>query len=1062
MIATRGARTARPGHAPTHAPGRTARPLPRASLRWAAVSLLLGLILLRLCSSASASPAGAGLSLRALAGTPAPKVTRQPTGVTVEEGQRASFSASASNSSTIQWEVSTNGGVSWSAIEGATSATFTIAAAIGSENANQYRALFLNAGGEVTSKAATLTVQKAPVVTKQPLDTLVEEGHNATFEATAEGLPAPTVVWQSSTDGGKTWKNVAKGTGPVLTLTAVRNAETGTRFRAFFKNSAGESISGVATLTVSEPPKVTRQPVDTTVTEGQFAIFEATASGYPSPSAQWEISTDSGATWAPIPEATFTQLAVTGTHGSLSGNRYRVAFTNSAGSVTSNAATLNVQARPLIIQQPEDTTVPVGGEARFQAAAKGTPSPATQWEISSNEGASWAPIPGATESLLTVTGAQLSQNANEYRAAFTNSVGTTFSSPAVLTVSATSYTAFGWGMNTRGQVGSGGSESTVLSPLPVQGLRFVTGVSGGQRHSLALLANGLVESWGFNGHGQLGEEGAIGTRTPILVEHLSHVTAVAAGGSHSLSLLSNGTVMAWGDDEHGQLGNGKTADSEVPVAVQGLSGVTAIAAGEEHSLALLSDGTVIAWGNNERGQLGTGNTKSADTPTAIKGLSGVTAIAANGQFSLALLSNGTVMTWGDDEHGQLGNPAFLLEEETEAIEEEGRYSPTPLPVEGLSGVNAISAGRTHALALLGNGSVEAWGNDAEGELGNGLIKPQANAPVAVEGLTGVLEISAGDQDSVALESSGGLVAWGSNTAGSLGVGTVGGNSDVPLAVHNIAGAAGVSAGGGQMLAFGQALPSVTAVSPSSGATAGGTSVTITGVSLGGATAVRFGSATAASFTVDSPTSITAISPAGSGTVDVTVTTPSGTSPTGSGDRFTYRPAPTVGRLSAKGGPASGGATVTISGTELSGATSVEFGGVPAAQFTLVSATTITAVSPAHAAGTTDVRVTTGSGQSAISTKDRFKYTPTVEGFSPANGPAAGGIEVVVSGAGFVTGTSGTSFKFGKAKSKAVQCTSSTTCTVLLPAQNTPGSVEVRATANKASTVAGSGARFTYV
>lgn len=1025
-----------------------------------AMALLFALVLM-LCATASAGPAGGGISLGALAGTPAPKVTKQPTNVTVEEGQSASFSATASNSPTIQWELSTNGGVSWSPIEGATSTTFTIAATKGSENANQYRALFVSPGGEVTSRAATLTVQKIPVVTKQPLDVIAEEGHPATFEAAAEGIPAPTVVWQSSTDGGKTWKNVAKGTSPTLVLTSVKNAETGTKFRAFFKNSAGEAISGVATLTVSEPPKVTKQPVNTTVTEGQFAIFEATAAGFPTPSVQWEISTDSGATWAPIPEATFTQLAVTGTHGSLSGNQYRAVFTNPAGSVTSNAATLTVQARPLITQQPEDTTVLVGGEASFQAAAKGTPSPTTQWEVSSNGGTSWSQIPGATQSLLTLTNAQLSQNGNEYRAAFTNSVGTTFSSPAVLTVSATNYTAFGWGMNTRGQVGSGGSESTVPAPLPVKGLRFVTGVSGGQRHSLALLANGTLESWGFNGHGQLGDEGAIGTRTPIPVEHLSHVTAIAAGGSHSLALLSGGTVMAWGDDESGQLGNGKTLDSEVPVAVQGLSGVTAIAAGEEHSLALLSDGTVMAWGNNERGQLGTGNTKSANTPTAIKGLSGVTAIAANGQFSLALLSNGTVLAWGDDEHGQLGNPAFLLEEETEAIEEEGRYSPNPLPVEGLTGVSAISAGRTHALALLGNGSVQAWGNDAEGELGNGVIEPQANAPVAVEALTGVTEISAGDQDSVALKASGGLVAWGSNTAGNLGVGTIGGSSDVPVTVHNIAGAAGVSAGGGQMLAYGQALPAVTAVSPSSGAIAGGTSVTITGVSLGGATAVHFGSAPATAYTVNSVTSITATSPAGSGTVDVTVTTPSGTSPTGSGDRFTYRPAPTVGKLSAKGGPASGGTTVTITGTELSGATSVEFGGVPASQFTVVSATTITAVSPVHVAGTSDVRVTSGSGQSAISTKDHFKYTPTVEGFSPANGPAAGGIEVVVSGAGFVTGTSGTSFKFGKAKTKSVQCMSATNCTVLLPAQSAPGSVEVRATANKASTVAGSGAHFTY-
>ena len=251
MSTTGEARTAPMGAATTHAVAdRRLRP---ARALGGAMALLLALLPM-LCASASASPAGGGMAARPLAGTPAPRVTKQPTSVTVEEGQSASFSATASNSPTIQWELSINGGVSWIAIEGATSTTLTIAAAKGAENANQYRALFVNAGGEVTSKAATLTVQKAPAVTKQPLDVIAEEGHNATFEAAAEGIPSPTVVWQSSTDGGKTWKNVAKGTGPVLTITSVKSAETGTNTPV-----AVEGLTGITEISAGDQDSVALQ-----------------------------------------------------------------------------------------------------------------------------------------------------------------------------------------------------------------------------------------------------------------------------------------------------------------------------------------------------------------------------------------------------------------------------------------------------------------------------------------------------------------------------------------------------------------------------------------------------------------------------------------------------------------------------------------------------------------------------------------------------------------------------------------------------------------------------------
>ena len=182
---------------------------------------------------------------------------------------------------------------------------------------------------------------------------------------------------------------------------------------------------------------------------------------------------------------------------------------------------------------------------------------------------------------------------------------------------------------------------------------------------------------------------------------MTKVTAVAAGDEYSLALLSDGTVMAWGDDEHGQLGDGKTANSDVPVAVKGVTGATAVSAGGEHSLALLGNGTVIAWGDDDYGQLGDSavtNEEEAfsDAPVAVLGVSSVKAVAAGGEHSLALLGDGTVMAWGEDEYGQLGDGGIAL------------YEETPVPVSGLSGVAAISAGGEHSMALLDGGSVVAW------------------------------------------------------------------------------------------------------------------------------------------------------------------------------------------------------------------------------------------------------------------------------------------------------------------------------------------------------------------
>ena len=182
---------------------------------------------------------------------------------------------------------------------------------------------------------------------------------------------------------------------------------------------------------------------------------------------------------------------------------------------------------------------------------------------------------------------------------------------------------------------------------------------------------------------------------------------------------------------------------------------------------------------------------------------------------------------------------------------------------------------------------------------------------------------------------------------------------------------------------------MTAISPSDGPQYGGTAVTITGSALAGATQVYFGGV-AAPFAVNADGSLTAYSPGGSaGAVHVTVSSFGLGSTTSAADLFTYLPAPVVSGVSPSGGPLAGGTAVTITGTDLSGASEVDFGGVPAS-FAVNADGSITAVSPAGAAGTVDVTVITDGGASAPTAADQFTYAdpaPVVTGVSPSSGAA---------------------------------------------------------------------------
>jgi len=256
-------------------------------------------------------------------------------------------------------------------------------------------------------------------------------------------------------------------------------------------------------------------------------------------------------------------------------------------------------------------------------------------------------------------------------------------------------------------------------------------------------------------------------------------------------------------------------------------------------------------------------------------------------------------------------------------------------------------------------------------------------------------------------------------------------------------------------------PSVSAVAATSGPTAGTANVTISGSNFTGASAVSFGGTAAAGFTVVADGTIFAVAPAGSaGTVDVTVTTPSGTSGTSSSDHYTYVTAPTVTGISPSAGPLAGGTSITLTGTNFSGASVVYVGGVAVSSFTVVSSTSITTTTPAESAGTVDVIVVTAGGPSAASSSDHFTYVaaPTVTGVSPSAGPTAGGTTVTITGTNL---SNATAVSFGGTAATSFTLVSSTTITAVSPGGSAGGVNVTVTTAGGTSATSGSDT-FTYV
>jgi alpha-tubulin suppressor-like RCC1 family protein len=426
-----------------------------------------------------------------------------------------------------------------------------------------------------------------------------------------------------------------------------------------------------------------------------------------------------------------------------------------------------------------------------------------------------------------------------------------------------------WGSNSFGQLGNG-AQNDAQTPTQIPGLDHVVELAAGDSHTCALLADGTIECWGDNSQGQLGRGTFQPSSVPVAVSTIGVGTAmpaigIAAGAMHTCAVLADGTVTCWGDDDQSQLGDGNTADQNAPPSpIAGISDAVAITAGADHTCVLLNSGLVMCWGRNTNGQVGDGTLTPRSTPTLVSGFSvdddevavqisagrlhtcaatigfgakgvriarvkcwgfngsgqlgdgsttdaptavvatagtpagdetdDVRAVAAGGDHSCVVLGNGALECWGENADGQTGdNTVGAI---VSGVYQDG-IKVLPTMVRDPKSVHAISLGYTHSCRLVDGGSVECWGSNLRSQMATGTFAGGLSEPRTSPDVSASsvprLEVAAGGRHSCGLVEGGGVKCWGRNDEGQLGDGTTT-SSGTPVSVERLADAVAVSVG----------------------------------------------------------------------------------------------------------------------------------------------------------------------------------------------------------------------------------------------------------------------------
>ena len=350
------------------------------------------------------------------------------------------------------------------------------------------------------------------------------------------------------------------------------------------------------------------------------------------------------------------------------------------------------------------------------------------------------------------------------------------------------------GNNKSGQLGDG---TTAFRQTFIKIMDDVYDIISVDSHALAIKTDGSLWAWGLNSNGQVGD-GTYDNRS-VPIKLLDGVVRAAVGYDFSMAIADDGALWVWGknnghglsaltddhripskvmdevedvvcgsmfaliiktdnslwasgDNYHGQLGDGTYIDRRSPVKV--MNNVIAIAAGRDHSLAVKTDGSLWGWGSDSNGQLGDGTGSNYATPIpALADITDVVRMAVGEGHSMALKDDNSLWTWGNNTQGQLGD---------------GMHGDRPEPRKVLDNVIDMAGGSNHTLAVQSDGSLWAWGYNGYGQVGDGSVVIR-RTPVKV--LDDVINVEAGTHHSLAIKADGSLWIWGINANGQIGDGT---------------------------------------------------------------------------------------------------------------------------------------------------------------------------------------------------------------------------------------------------------------------------------------------------
>ncbi|KAF7266968.1 hypothetical protein GWI33_019752 [Rhynchophorus ferrugineus] len=336
-------------------------------------------------------------------------------------------------------------------------------------------------------------------------------------------------------------------------------------------------------------------------------------------------------------------------------------------------------------------------------------------------------------------------------------------------------TIYGWGHNHRGQLG-GVEGAKVKTPTPCEALTQLRPIQlvGGEQTLFAVTADGKVYATGYGAGGRLGIGGCDSVSVPTLLESIQHVfvkkISVNSGGKHCLALSADNDVYSWGEGEDGKLGHGNRLSCEKPKLIEALQGyeVIDVACGGAHSAAITSSGHLYTWGKGRYGRLGHGDSEDQLRPKLVEALVGYKVIdvacGSGDAQTLCVTDDDNVWSWGDGDYGKLGRGG-------------SDGCKVPMKIESLAGLGVVKVecGSQFSIALTRSGSVYTWGKGDYHRLGHGTAE-HVRRPKKVAALQGkkIVSIATGSLHCVACSDEGEVFTWGDNDEGQLGDGTTNG------------------------------------------------------------------------------------------------------------------------------------------------------------------------------------------------------------------------------------------------------------------------------------------------